>query len=105
MTPWEKLRALERFSCQLFITVNPQAVDLASVADYLAEQVERGCIDADDVPAGCEGWSSLCKIQCYPDTTVGSWLVLGATIEACLDQISEPVLASMERAYKWRTEA
>ena len=78
---------LPKHKASLHITHNDHTTNYESVKDYLdnewfndeSEEIKKSCIDANEI------W----ELQWYPDTPIGSYRVIGATLESCIKQAKE----------------
>lgn len=88
---------------QVYVETNAHRTAGQTVAEYLRECIycgvpdEEAAEDLADLPQGWEAWETLCELQVYPRTQVGFWVVYGATLNQCLDQVDEDDTREIER--------
>ena len=106
MTP-EKFAKIMQGAFQVYVETNAHRTAGQTVAEYLRECIYCEAVDEEaaagdlaDLPQGWEAWETLCELQVYPRTQVGFWVVYGATLNQCLDQVGEADILEIERARK-----
>ncbi len=89
MAGMDKLKELlSRCKCGVFLTVNEHRDYYQSVAQRLADLSERECPPTytDDVRDGMIKADTIIEVQFYPDTPIGSYVVLHHDLDAALDE-------------------
>lgn len=84
MTDLERLAA--RCKGEVSVVFHPHTVSYQTIQEYLSD----GHGDFKRVPpAGSDAWTSLVEIQFYPNTPIGSYLVVAETIGEAVRQAHE----------------
>lgn len=107
MTPENlvKFAKIMQGAFQVYVETNAHRTAGQTAAEFLRERIYCGIPDEEatdihaNLPQGWEAWNTLCELQVYPRTQIGSWVVYGATLNQCLDQVDEDDIREIDRLH------